>query len=411
MTAAGRLDPSQPASLASEPVRLTKAQARRIALAAQGFADPRPAPGAVTTRHLQRVIDRVGVVQIDSVNVVVRSHYLPFFSRLGAYDRELLDRARDRAPRRVVEYWAHEASLIPPQTWPLLDFRMQRALHESWGGMQRVARDHAELVEAVFEEVVARGPLTSRQVEAALEHDLPREREHWGWNWSLVKNALEHLFWSGRITSAGRTQQFERRYAALERVLPRAVAAQAVDPTLRPTHEHAFRELVMIGAAALGVGTEQCLRDYFRLKPEQARPAIASLVEEGALVPATIEGWARPAYLHPQARRPRKVTAQALLSPFDSLIWQRDRTAALFDFAYRLEIYVPAHLRVHGYYVLPFLFGEQLVARCDLKADRAAGVLRVHAVHWEPGAPDEARAALDAELMVMAGWLGLDGVA
>ncbi|SES43843.1 hypothetical protein SAMN05216199_3664 [Pedococcus cremeus] len=395
----------------TEPVRLTKAQARRIALAAQGFADPRPAPGTATTRHLQRVIDRVGVIQIDSVNVLARSHYLPFFSRLGPYDRALLDRARDRAPRRVVEYWAHEASLIPPRTWPLLDFRMQRALKDSWGGMQRVAHDHPELVEAVFEEVVARGPLTSRHVEAALEHDLPREREHWGWNWSLVKNALEHLFWAGRITSAGRTQQFERRYAALQRVLPRDVAEQALDPALRPTHEQAFRELVMVAAAALGVGTEQCLRDYFRLKPEQARPAIASLVEEGALVPATIDGWARPAYLLPGARRPRKVTAKALLSPFDSLIWQRDRTAALFDFTYRLEIYVPAHLRVHGYYVLPFLFGEHLVARCDLKADRAAGVLRVHAVHWETGAPAEARPALDAELAAMAGWLGLTGVA
>jgi uncharacterized protein YcaQ len=393
------------------PVRLTKAQARRIALAAQGFADPRPAPGAATTRHLQRVIDRVQVVQIDSVNVLARSHYLPFFSRLGPYDRELLDRARDRAPRRLVEYWAHEASLIPPQTWPLLDFRMQRALKDAWGGMQSVARDHPELVEAVLDEVVVRGPMTSRQVEVALEHDLPRERDEWGWNWSLVKNALEHLFWSGQVTSAGRTQQFERRYAALQRVLPRDVAAVALDPSLRPTHEQAFRELILIAARAHGVGTEQCLRDYFRLKPEQARPAIASLVAEGALVPATIEGWARPAYLHPEARRPRKVTAQALLSPFDSLIWQRDRTAALFDFAYRLEIYVPAHLRVHGYYVLPFLFGEHLVARCDLKADRGAGVLRVQSVHWEPGASEEARPALDAELAAMADWLGLAGVA
>jgi uncharacterized protein YcaQ len=392
------------------PVRLTRAQARRIALAAQGFCDPKPHPWQATARHLQRVVDRVQVVQIDGVNVLTRSQYLPFYSRLGPYDTALLDRARDRAPRRLVEYWAHEASLIPPTTWPLLDFRMQRALTESWGGMQRVARDHPELVEAVRAAVEQRGPITSRQVEAALEHDLPRQRDEWGWNWSLVKSALEHLFWSGQLTSAGRTSQFERRYAALSRVFPPHLRDMVADPAARPPHDVAFRELVMLAARAHGVGTEQCLRDYFRLKPERVRPAIESLVADGSLVPATIEGWRRPAYLHPEARRPRAVRAQALLSPFDSLIWQRDRTAALFGFDFRLEIYVPAHLRVHGYYVLPFLYGDSLVARCDLKADRADGALRVHAVHWEPGAPPEAKPALEAELASMAGWLRLGSV-
>ncbi|MEO7473358.1 MAG: crosslink repair DNA glycosylase YcaQ family protein [Pedococcus sp.] len=395
---------------AADPVRLTRGQARRIALAAQGFLDPRPAPGSATMRHVQRVVDRVQVVQIDSVNVVARSQYLPFFSRLGPYDRTLLDRARDRAPRRLVEYWAHEASMVPPSTWPLLDFRMQRAHADAWGGMRRVAQEHPGLVVAVRAEVVAGGPLTSRQVEAALEHDLRRERDEWGWNWSLVKNALEHLFWAGEISSAGRTTQFERRYASVERVLPRDVAAVAVDPARRPSSEEAYRELVMIAARAHGVGTEQCLRDYFRLKPEQARPALVSLVAEGRLVPATIEGWKRSAYLHPEARRPRRVQAQALLSPFDSLIWQRERTSAIFGFDYRLEIYVPAPERVHGYYVLPFLYGEELVARCDLKADRAAGVLRVQAVHWEPGAPAQARPALVDELQLMAQWLDLSTV-
>jgi hypothetical protein len=392
------------------PVRLSRAMARRIALAAQGFGVSRPPAWAASTRHLQRVIDQVQVVQIDSVNVLSRSHYLPFFSRLGPYDRALLDRARDRAPRRLVEYWAHEASLIPPTTWPLLDFRMRRAREDAWGGMRRVARDHPELVEAVLAEVQARGPLTSRQVEAALEHDLPRQRDEWGWNWSLTKTALEHLFWAGRIGSSGRTTQFERRYAPLERVLPASVAAVALDPDTRPPDTEAFKQLLMIAARAHGVGTEQCLRDYFRLKPHQSRPALDALVAEGALVPAAIEGWRRPAYLHPQARRPRKVHAQALLSPFDSLVWQRERTAALFGMDFRLEIYVPAAARVHGYYVLPFLFGDELVARCDLKADRVAGVLRVQAVHWEPGAPPQAKVALDEELALMAEWLGLGTV-
>ena len=378
--------------------RLSLAQARRIALAAQGFADPRPAPGAATTRHLQRVIDRVGIIQIDSVNVLTRSQYLPFFSRLGPYDTALLDRARDRSPRRLVEYWAHEASLIPPTTWPLLGFRMRRALSDSWGGMRRVARDHPALVQAVLAEVTARGPITSREVERALEHDLPRDTSEWGWNWSLVKAALEHLFWAGQISSAGRTAQFERRYASLERVLPRAVAAQAITPEARPRDEDAFRELMLIAARAHGVGSEQCLRDYFRLKPEQARPALAALVAAGEVRPVEIAGWKRPAYLHREARRPRRVHAEALLSPFDSLIWQRDRTRALYGFDYRLEIYVPAPQRVHGYYVLPFLFGDTLVARVDLKADRAAGVLRLHATHWEPGAPAEAVPALERRL-------------
>ncbi len=394
---------------APDRLHLSRPAARRIALAAQGFGRPRPQdPG---TRDVQRVVDTVGVVQIDSVNVVVRSHYLPFYSRLGAYDRALVDRARDVAPRRVVEYWAHEASLVAPSTWPLLDFRMRRARSDAWGGMQAVARDHPELVTAVLAEVAARGPMTSRQVEAALAHDLPRERDDWGWNWSLVKNAVEHLFWSGEVSSAGRTPQFERRYALPARVLPPRWRAEALDPAARPGDDEAFRRLVELSARAHGVGTEQCLRDYFRLRPEQARPAIESLVDDGTLLPATIEGWQRPAFLHRGARRPRRVRARALLSPFDSLVWQRDRTRALFGFDYRLEIYVPEPQRVHGYYVLPFLLGDELVARVDLKADRAASVLRVRRETWEAGrgGADDVR-ELHEELALMAGWLGLAAV-
>ncbi len=391
-------------------VHLSNRAARRIALGAQGFGRERPA--VPSTRDLQRVIDTVGVVQIDSVNVVCRSHYLPFFSRLGPYDRRLLDRARDVAPRRVVEYWGHEASLVPPSTWPLLDFRMRRALSDAWGGMRQVASEHPELVAAVLDEVGRRGPLTSREVELALEHDLPRQRDDWGWNWSLVKAALEHLFWSGQVSSAGRNSQFERRYALPSRVLPPSLRQLAADPAARPGEEEAFRRLVEISARAHGVGSEQCLRDYFRLSPEQARPAIASLVDDGILLPVTIEGWRRTAYLHRDARRPRRISARALLSPFDSLIWQRDRTRALFGFDYRLEIYVPEHLRVHGYYVLPFLLGEDLVARVDLKADRAAGVLVVRRCTWEPGRGDEAdRQELDEELRLLATWLDLAAVA
>ncbi|CCI53456.1 winged helix-turn-helix domain-containing protein [Nostocoides jenkinsii] len=377
-------------------------------MAAQGFGRPRPV-GPVTIRDIQRVIDTVGIIQIDSVNVLTRSQYLPFFSRLGPYDVSLLDRARDRAPRRIVEYWAHEASLIPPTTWPLLDFRMRRAHADAWGGMQRVARDAPELVTAVRAEIEAHGPLTSRETEAALAHDLPRRREEWGWNWSLVKNALEHLFWAGEIGSSGRTSQFERRYDALHRIFPPASRAAAVEPGLRPGEGAAYDRLVEIAARAHGVGTVQCLRDYFRIAPEPAQRAVDSLVAQGVLLPAMIEGWRRPAYLHRDARRPRRIDARALLSPFDSLVWTRDRVAALWGFDYRLEIYVPAPQRVHGYYVLPFLLGEDLIGRVDLKADRGAGALRIQRLTWEPGrGGSQDRAELDAELALMAGWLGLD---
>ena len=393
---------------------LTQAQARRIALAAQGFGRPRPVAGTGGVRDIQRVIDTVGVVQIDSVNVLTRSHYLPFFARLGPYDRALLDRARDQAPRRLVEYWAHEAALIPPRTWPLFAQRMEAAQVEAWGGMRRVRDEHPGLVEAVLAEVGARGPLTSRQVEAALAHDHPRESDNWGWNWSAVKRSLEWLFWTGQVSSTGRTAQFERRYAVPGAVLPPGVDAERSTWTDRHTaggDAAAVLELVRIAAKALGVGTQQCLADYFRLRPRIVAPAIAALVKSGEVEPVTIQGWKRPAYLHGTARRPREIHARALVSPFDSLVWQRERTEALFGVRYRLEIYTPAAQRVHGYYVLPFLHGDRIVARCDLKADRAAGVLRLQRLTWEPGSDAGDQQALAAELEAMAGWLGLGDVA
>ncbi|MDN5795576.1 MAG: winged helix DNA-binding domain-containing protein [Intrasporangium sp.] len=389
--------------------RISREQARRIAIAAQGFLDPRPEPFGATMRHLQRVVDRLGVVQIDSVNVLVRSHYLPFFSRLGPYDTALLDRARDRAPRRLVEYWAHEASLIPPQTWPLLDPRMRVAAEKAWGSMRRILAERPEFVDLVEDEVRRRGPLTAREVEAALEHDQPQRTDSWGWNWSEVKQALEFLFWAGRISSAGRTAQFERRYAALDVTAPPTLRGAWLNRAGPGADPDRFLELVRVAARAHGVGSERCLADYFRLTREQVRPAIERLVADGEIVPVSVPGW-RQAWLHTAARVPRRVHVEALLSPFDSLVWQRHRVDVLWDFHYRIEIYTPRHRRVHGYYVLPFLYGERLVARCDLKADRPAGVLRCHSVTWEPGAPAGAAEALQRQLGSMATWLGLGSV-
>ncbi len=380
-------------------MKVSPLQARRIALAAQGFTRPRPT-GPVTSRHLNAVIARLGFFQIDSVNVLQRAHYLPMYSRMGPYDVDLLHRAAGRPPRRLFEYWAHEAAFVDVNLRPAFQFRMDSGAR-MWGSMARIAEEQPDLVAWVLDEVRANGPLTAREIE----HDSTRSTDHWGWNWSEVKIALEYLFFKGEVTAARRNAQFERVYDVPERVLPPQVLAL---PALGPDEAHL--QLVRHAATALGIGTAQCLRDYFRLAPEPTARAIATLVDDGELLPATITGWKRPAYLHAEASRPRSVRARALLSPFDPLVFERTRTEVLFDFRYRIEIYVPAEKRVHGYYVLPFLLGDRLVARVDLKADRKAGVLRVHSAWAEPDAPAETAAELAAELTLMAGWLGLESV-
>ncbi|NUR74066.1 MAG: winged helix-turn-helix domain-containing protein [Hamadaea sp.] len=381
---------------------LTLTQARRIALAASGFGG-RALAAPPTGRHLRRVVESTGLLQIDSVNVLQRAHYLPAYSRIGPYETALLDRGSSRRPRWLFEYWAHEASLVPVELQPDLRWRMATAREKAWGGPRSIARERPELVEWVLAEVADRGPVTAAEIEA----DVPKPKgDNWGWNWSDVKKALEFLFYEGSVTSAGRNTSFARRYDLTSRVLPAEVVGA---PT--PAAADAHRRLVERAARALGVAAEAELRDYFRLPVDGARQAIADLVDGEVLVPVQVKGWKPQAYLHREAPRPRRFTGGTLISPFDPLIWERGRTERLFGLRYRIEIYVPEPQRVHGYYVLPFLQGERFTARVDLKADRKAGVLRVPAAWLEPGADPESTApALRAELDRLAGWLGLSGV-
>lgn len=376
--------------------KISLAQARRITLAAQGFAEPRPA-GPINRGHLNRLLARIGLLQIDSVSAVVRAHYMPIFSRLGPYPMSLLDEAAGPRRRLLFEYWAHEASFLPLELWPLVQWRMRRAREntEIYAGLARWASDKRSFIEEIFDEVRARGPI------AASEIDGHKGSGGW-WGWSDAKAAFEWLFWAGRITAHSR-RGFERLYDLPERALPKAVIEAPV-----PDTAEAHRELLRISARALGVGTAQCLRDYFRLSPGDVSGRIEELVEEGDLVPVSIEGWHRPGYLWKDARRPRRVERQALLAPFDPLVFERTRTEKLFDFHYRIEIYTPAEKRRYGYYVLPFLLNEAIVARVDLRADRPNGVLRVLAAFAEPGAPAHTAEALLRELKVMQGWLGLE---
>lgn len=391
---------------ADRPVgRLSAAAARRIALAAQGFAEPRPT-GRVTARHLRRVLDRVGLLQLDSVNVFCRSHYLPMFARLGPYPRDLLDtltaHTAGKVRREMFEYWAHEASLLPVEVQPLLRWRMARAEAEMWPGVRRIGREKPQLLDDIMTAIEQDGPIRASQT--GIEPIDPRPGHMW--NWHDGKIALEYLFYTGRVTAARRVN-FERYYDLPERVLPAEVLA-----TPTPERADAERELIRIAARCHGVGTRQDLRDYFRMSDASTKQAVAELVESNELLPVTVEGWPAPAYLWHEARRPRRVAARALLSPFDSLVWFRPRTERIFGFRYRIEIYTPAAKRMYGYYVLPILLGDELVGRVDLKSDRQAGVLRVQSAHVEPGhEPGYVAEQLNEELKLTASWLGLDGVA
>ncbi len=391
-------DPLRPLATRRSPVALTADQARRIALGAQGFAEPTP-KGTVDRRHGRKVLDRVGLIQIDSVNVVVRSQELPMFARLGDHRRDLIPMMTKGGD--LFEYWAHEASHLPVGLQPLLRWRMDDAREGrgTWKGVAAIRHEEPDLVRSVLDQVRARGPVTTSMIEGG------GDRSEGMWGWSPGKRALEYLFWSGEIT-ARRGPNFERWYDLPERMLPASVVEA---PT--PSPADAKKELLVIGARSHGVGTARDLADYFRLNIPESRPLLDELVDEGRLLPAEVTGWKDKAYLHPDARRPNNPRGRALLSPFDSLVWERDRTERIWGFRYRIEIYVPKPKRIHGYYVLPFLLDGRLVARVDLKSDRKAGVLLVQGAFGEDGI-DEPLVAQEllGELRALAAFLGLDGV-
>ena len=383
---------------------LTAAQARRVAVAAQGFAEPKPR-GPVTRAHLRRLISRIQVLQLDSVSVAVRAHYAPVFSRLGAYDRDVLERAAwshsARSPRLLVEYWAHEAALMAVDDWPLLRWRMREYTHGRWG--THIVKKNPRLADDVVAAVKELGPATAGQIEAHLGAEQRGRKGPW-WDRSDTKWVTEALFAAGVLTTATRVG-FARHYDLTENVLPPEVVARKIDDG------QAVRELTLRAASALGVGTEADIRDYFRLAPQQVKPALGKLVADGELERVDVAGWNAPAYLRAGQMVPRLDRGTALLCPFDPLIFFRPRVQRLFDFHYRIEIYVPAAKRQYGYYVWPFLLDGRLVARVDLKAERTRDALHVVGAFAEDGQQrSRVVEALAPELAAMASWLGLGDV-
>ena len=379
---------------------LTLAQARRIALAAQGFGRARPS-GVVTLGHVQRVIDRVGQFQIDSVNVAVRAHYMPLFSRLGAYDRSLLDRAAGRSPRRLFEYWAHAACLVDVQLQPAFRMAMRRREAQERGALAGILSAKPDLLQRVLDDVRRGGPLSARQIE----NDEVRSRADWGWNWSEAKHVLEYLFDSGQVAVAGRNPAFERLYDLADRVLPTQVLARP-----DPDDDASYDTLVQRSAQGLGVADVKALTDYFYLRGPAVKSAIERLVLRGELEPVGVAGLPQQFWLAAGARRPRRLGGQALIAPFDTLVHHRPRVLQLFGVHYRIGIYTPPAQREHGYYVYLFLADDEIVARVDLKADRAQGALLVQSAWLEQHAehrPSEVASRLLDELRLMADWLEL----
>ncbi|WP_316861374.1 DNA glycosylase AlkZ-like family protein [uncultured Cohaesibacter sp.] len=382
---------------------ITNSQARRIALKAQGFLPQRRDLKRVDQRHLSTVFAQITQLQVDSVNILDRAHYLTLFARFGAYDRSFVDKAlhavgKGSKQKDYFEYWGHEASILPIELYPALVWRMERAKrHEGvWGKLSRFAKENPDAVEAVYRAIAERGPLSISDLEPSRGHS----GSWWGWNDNKI--AMEYLFWCGRIVAAGRTN-FTRYYDLPERVLPQEILTT---PALGEADAH--RHLMALGARAHGIGSEKCFRDYFRLSSKEAQRALRDLVEDGIVLPVEVEGWNDQIYMHKDAALPARARCQALLAPFDSLIWNRPRIEALFDFHYRIEIYVPKEKRRFGYYVLPFLMGDRLVARLDMKANRQEGILEVFAAYGEPQIDLlKVADALAQELSLMAEWMGL----
>ena len=386
---------------------MSAAAARRTALGAQGLASTRSRTRPASRAAVHRAIDTTGLLQIDSVSVVVRAHYAPVFSRVGAYDRTIVDDAAwadsTRRPRRLVEYWAHEAALVPVEDWPLMRWRMELYRHGRWGGAARILEREPTLVDDVLAVIEDRGASSAGEIEKHLDLDTPGRKGPW-WDRSDVKVVCEQLFAAGVVSVPARTG-FVRQYELSERVLPDSVLRRRVDES------DAVRALVEKSSRALGIGTEPDLRDYYRLSQKQTKSAIADLVEDGVLDQVSVRGWNAPAYIHSEARTPRTATAAALLCPFDPMIFFRPRVERIFGFHYRIEIYTPQHKRIHGYYVFPFLLDGHLVARVDLKAVRARSELHVIAAYIE-GDRDAGTIAprLREVLHEMAQWLELERV-